>query len=111
MDTYMRSIDELRLIAESRKSMIKILLWMLLIAVMLIATLGFIVIDNQKNVEAYISSAIEYRYAELLIAKKELTLKYECLQDAIDFCTDKNLEKEIIETSAELYWETIEEEK
>ncbi len=97
-------MDDLKLIAESRKSMIKLLLWMLLIAVIIIATLGWIIYDNQKNVEHYISKTIEYRYADLIIERTELKSKYQALQDAVDFCTDKALEKEIIETSAEIYW-------
>jgi len=111
MDAYMRSVDELRLIAESRKSMIKLLLWMLLIAVIIIATLGWIIFDNQKNVEHYISKTIEYRYADIIIKQKEAELKYYCLMKAIDFCTDKELENEINRSESEIYWMIKEEEK
>jgi len=61
MDAYMRSIDELRLIAESRKSMIKLLLWMLLIAVIIIATLGWSIFDNQRNVDKVITNIVDFK--------------------------------------------------
>ena len=111
MDTYMRSIDELRLIAESRKTMIKLLLWMLLIAVIIIASMGFVIIDNKNHVEQYISKTIEYRYADLIYKKNEAELKYDCLMKAIDFCTEKELENEINRSESEIYWMIKEEGK
>ena len=101
----------IELIAESRKTMIKLLLWMLLIAVIIIISLGWIIFDNQKNVEQYISKTIEYRYADIIIKQKEAELKYDCLMKAIDFCTEKELENEINRSESEIYWMIQEEGK
>lgn len=110
MDDSVCRGSSIELIAEFRKTMIKLLLWLLLIAVIIIVIMGWVIYDNQKNVEQYISKTIEYRYADLIIKKDEAELKYQCLMQAIDFCTDKQLENEINKSESEIYW-MIKEEK